>query len=78
MNVEKIVEPDNLKHMAHVVEGKVVNVSLWDGVSEWTPAEETVEIPEGVTAGIGWDYVDGEFVDNRPVEPPIGAVDEAE
>jgi len=64
----KIVEPDNLKTYAHIVDGKVVNVSLWDGESDWTPAEEVVEIPEGVTAGIDWDYVDGEFVDNRPVE----------
>ena len=54
--------------MAHIVDGKVTNVSLWDGVSPWAPEEEIVEIAEGVTAGIGWDY-DGEtFVDNRPVE----------
>ena len=64
----KIVEPDNLKRYAHIVNGVVVNVSLWDGESTWTPAEDVVEISDGVTAGIGWDYVDGEFVDNRPVE----------
>ena len=65
----KIDEPDNLKTFAHIVDGKVVNVSLWDGVTEWTPAEEVVEIPEGVTAGIGWDYDKKKgFVDNRPVE----------
>ena len=64
----KLVEPDNLKKYAHIVDGKVVNVSLWDGVTEWEPVEEVVEIPEGVTAGIGWDYIDGEFVDNRAVE----------
>jgi hypothetical protein len=63
MNIE---EPENLKSMAHIVDGKVVNVSLWDGVTEWNPAEEVVEIPEGTTAGIDWDYIDGEFVDNRP------------
>jgi hypothetical protein len=63
MNIE---EPENLKSMAHIVDGKVVNVSLWDGVTPWTPAEEVVEIPEGTTAGIDWDYIDGEFVDNRP------------
>jgi hypothetical protein len=61
-NIEK---PKNLKIMAHIVDGKVVNVSLWDGVTPWTPAQEVVEIPEGVTAGIDWDYIDGEFVDNR-------------
>lgn len=65
-------EPNNLKTFAHIVDGKVVNVSLWDGVTEWTPAEEIVEIPENVSAGIGWDYVDGEFVDNRPVVDLLG------
>lgn len=68
----KIDEPENLKIYAHIVDGKVVNVSVWDGESEWTPVEEVVEIPEGVTAGIGWDYIDGEFVDNRPQPEPFG------
>lgn len=68
----KIVEPDNLKTFAHVVDGKVVNVVVWDGESAWSPNEgEAVEIPEGVTAGIDWDYVDGEFEDNRPVEEDL-------
>jgi hypothetical protein len=67
-----IEEPQNLKQMAHIVDGKVVNVSVWDGVTPFTPAEELVEIPVGVTAGIDWDYVDGEFVDNRPVVDPFG------
>ena len=62
----KLEQPKNPKLMAHIVDGKVVNVSVWDGQSEWTPAEEVVEIPEGLTAGIDWDYVGGEFVDNRP------------
>lgn len=57
-----------MKKMAHIVSGKVVNVSLWNGKSAWEPTEEVVEIPEGLIAGIGWDYIDGEFVDNRPVE----------
>ena len=62
-----INEPDNLKTYAHIVDGKVVNVSVWDGVAPYNPVEELVEIPEGTTAGIDWDYIDGEFVDNRPV-----------
>jgi hypothetical protein len=70
----KIIEPDNLKTYAHIVDGKVVNVSVWDGVTHWEPSESVVEIPEGIVAGIGWDYIDGEFVDNRPVE----VIDEAE
>jgi len=63
----KLEEPENLKTYAHIVNGKVVNVSLWDGESDWTPAEQVVEIPKGVTAGIGWDYSKKNgFVDNRP------------
>lgn len=57
-----------MKKMAHVVDGKVVNVSLWDGVTLFEPADDLVEILDGVTAGIDWDYIDGEFVDNRPVQ----------
>lgn len=63
-----------MKKMAHIVEGKVVNVSKWDGESDWTPSEEVVEIPEGVVAGIDWDYIDGEFIDNRPVEDEFGNI----
>jgi len=63
----KLEEPANAKTYAVVVDGKVVNVAVWDGETAWTPERgEAVEIPEGVSAGIGWDYIDGEFVDNRP------------
>jgi hypothetical protein len=67
-----------MKYMAHIVQGKVVNVSLWGGKSEWSPNEEVIEIPtekyvnnlgdncERPLAGIDWDYIDGKFVDNRP------------
>lgn len=61
---------------AHVIDGKVVNTSVWDGTTPYTPGEGVTMVPlptytddEGVerhTGGIGWDYVDGEFVDNRP------------
>jgi hypothetical protein len=63
-----------IKTYAHIVDGKVVNVSLWDQ----EPEDETlVEIPEGSSAGIDWDYTDGEFVDNRPV-PDFSAIMEPE
>ena len=71
--MEKIAEPDNLKHMAHILDGKVVNVSIWDGVAEWVPAEQVVEIPKDVSAGIGLDWDGKKFVDNRPVESPLVA-----
>ena len=55
------------KVYAEIIDGKVVNVSLWVGI----PEDKTlVEIPKDSHAGIGWDYVDGEFVDNRP-QPEI-------
>ncbi|HEY7822965.1 MAG TPA: hypothetical protein VIG24_09040 [Acidimicrobiia bacterium] len=59
-------------------DGLVVNVVVWDGVSDYEPGEGLTLVPlpytedeDGTrhyTGGIGWDYVDGEFVDNRPVE----------
>lgn len=70
-----------MKKMAHIKDGKVVNVSLWNGESHWNPNEEFIELPTeeyleedtGETklrtfVGIGWDYIDGQFVDNRPQE----------
>ena len=69
-------EPDNLRGYAHVVDSVVVNVSVWDGVQPYDPGEGVTMVPlpyttdeDGTiryTAGIGWDYVDGTFVDNRP------------
>ena len=55
-----------MKTYAHIIDGKVVNVLIWDGEAPYTSDEELVMIPEGTTAGIDWDYIDGEFVDNRP------------
>lgn len=69
-------------HYAHVIDGKVVNVSVWDGVT-FVPrpdnvtivplpfTEETDENGETVRryqGGIGWDWDGENFVDNRPVE----------
>jgi hypothetical protein len=62
----KIEEEANLKTYAHVVEGKVVNVSVWNSEALFSPNEELVEIPNDSGAGIGWDYKNGKFEDNRP------------
>jgi hypothetical protein len=44
---------------AIIEQGKVTNVTLWDGVSAWTPSSgEAVACPENV--GIGWTY-DGQI-----------------
>jgi len=67
-----INEPENLKTYAHIIDGKVVDISIWDGQAEFTVEEDLIQIPSNSSAGIGWDYVDGKFVDNRPVsELPI-------
>lgn len=54
---------------AHVIEnGKVVNTI------EVKSLDFMPNLIEATSGGIGWDYTDGQFVDNRPapvvVEPP--------
>lgn len=66
-----IEEPENLKTYAHIIDNKVVNVSVWNGLAPYTPEQTLVEIPEGSFAGIGWDYVENKFVDNRPKPDPL-------
>ena len=50
----------------------VINVVVWDGESPWTPSQDciVVAIPEDSSAGIGWTYVDGEFIAPPRPEPP--------
>lgn len=54
---------------ALVCDGEVVNVILWDGEEEYTPAEgcEIVEVSDEIS--IGWTRVDGEWV--APEEPAM-------
>jgi len=49
---------------AHIKDNKVINVIVWDGESELSYANELVLLTDN--AGIDWDYVDGQFIDNRP------------
>jgi hypothetical protein len=49
---------------AHIKDNKVINVIVWDGESELSYADELVLLADN--AGIDWDYVDGQFIDNRP------------
>ncbi|MFW5365791.1 hypothetical protein ACOAKA_10205 [Escherichia coli] len=51
------MEPDIY---AVVVDGVVVNVVMWDGVSDWRP-EKGEAVKTGGTVGIGWLYSGGEF-----------------
>jgi len=47
---------------AHIVNGIVVNMSVWDGGSDWTPPDGEQVVLNDADAEIGWSYVDGEFV----------------
>ena len=66
------------KRWACVKDGKVDMVIIWDGQQTWPPAEsyEMVELPDDSPVGPDWDYVDGEFVDNRPQPEPFELGDE--
>ena len=77
-----IDEPENLRGYAHVVDGVVINVSLWDGVQPYDAGDGVEMVPLPYTTdedgtrryqgGIGWDYnpkaTKNKFVDNRPQE----------
>lgn len=60
------------------IDGLVVNTSVWDGVTPWTPPDGTtaVLIPEGVVAGPGYTYENGVFT--APPAPPVIPPTEAE
>jgi hypothetical protein len=64
-----IEDVGNVKHYAIVESGVVINVVVWDGESPYTPDGELVLI-DGLTPepGIGWDYDNEKFADNRPIE----------
>jgi hypothetical protein len=54
---------------AIVESGVVVNIVIWDGVAEWSPntVQIAVQIKDGDEVGIGYSFIDGEFV--APVIP---------
>lgn len=49
----------------------VVNVVVKDPTGQWQPPEGcwVMDIPEGSVAGIGWRYVDGQWIAPPPPEP---------
>ena len=51
---------------AHVItDGKVTNTIIVDSL-DFMPG-----LVEATGGDIGWDYVDGQFVDNQPIPPEI-------
>ena len=54
---------------AIVENNEVTNVTLWDGVSEWSPPEGSIAVACSDEVGPGWTYEDGTFV--APPLPPV-------
>ena len=52
-----------MPNFAIIENGKVVNVAVAE--AEYAATQGWTAMPD--SAGIGWDYVNGQFVDNRPV-----------
>ncbi len=48
-----------MKKVAIIENNKIVNIAVAETTSLWPQA---VEIPENSMVGIGWDYINGEFV----------------
>lgn len=60
----------NEQTYAIIEAGVVTNVIVWDGIQPYNPGEGRELVLLDGPGGIGWDYQDGQFVDNRPVEDP--------
>lgn len=67
-----------MPNFAIIENGKVVNAVTAE--ADYAAEQGWVSIPESSLAGIDWDYVDGQFVDNRPapevVAPPAPTKEE--
>jgi hypothetical protein len=54
-----------MKTIAEIKNEIIVNVSVW---AEMPVGEQYVDITDVPNAGIGWGYVNGQFVEPLPVE----------
>lgn len=48
--------------------GEIVNATVWDGESEWSPPEGCEAVRSDI-GGPGWSMVDGVPIPPPPVEP---------
>ena len=55
----------DMPNYAIIENGKVINTVVAE--ADYASTQGWVELTG--TAGIGWDYINGQFVDNRPVPP---------
>jgi hypothetical protein len=56
-----------MKTFAEIKDGVIVNTSVWD--AETPQGEQFVEITDIENVGIGWLYVNGEFIEPPQPEP---------
>jgi hypothetical protein len=54
---------------AIIENGTVINVTLWDGTTEWSPPESTIAVSCPDEVGPGWTYEDGTFIAPPVPEP---------
>jgi len=54
---------------AIVKNNTVIDMVLWDGESEWSPADG-VAVPTDESVGIGWIFHDGVFTNPDTPQPP--------
>lgn len=62
---------ETVSRYAHVLgDGTVFSVSLWDGVTDYTPPEGHTlhKLADDSPVGPGWALRDGDWVDERPGE----------
>ena len=59
-----------MPNYAIIENGKVVNLVVAE--ADYAATQGWVACPD--TAGIGWDYANGQFVDNRPVPEVVAPV----
>lgn len=55
-----------MPNYAIIENGKVVNTVVAE--ADYAATQGWIELTNG---GIGWDYIDGQFVDNRPVPEAV-------
>jgi hypothetical protein len=60
-----------VKRYAHIENNIVTNVSLWDGISDWNPNCELVELEDNSPIGPGWTRKGKKWVEPLPSEEEL-------
>lgn len=58
-----------MKKFAVVNDGVVINIVVWDGVTSWVPSQGVAIEIINCECGIGYAYIDGEFVEVANGQP---------